>query len=174
MHEVLGNLRATVLSLPQTRAFAALVTSAEGLTYLERILPDAKTVYNTRLISTLEKPPRSDSTGKQSTEWDEALAASLKNGAHVYEVVTRAWEAECRALDDAHQTYHCKVIDMVMPSFLNFIVIEYKSGQEREVLFGWLSTTKGGFDNSCFRTTEPRVVEFFRDWHLALRGDGKP
>jgi hypothetical protein len=174
IHVVLGDLSKTVQNLPQTRAFSALITSDEGLAYLARVLPDAKNVWNTRLVSTPAKPPRPDNAGEERSEWDNAIVESLSKGAHVYEVVTRAWEVECRALDDAHQTYRCDVVDMQMPAFLNFVVIEYKSGQDREVLFGWLSTTKGGFDNNCFRTTEPRIVEFFKDWHLALRGGGKP
>jgi hypothetical protein len=164
-------IRASFESLPQTRAFSAFETSDEGLSYLARRLPDAKRIYNTRLVR--DQRAMDTTTSQHSNDYARAFVKAMEKGAYAYELVSPAWEARCEDLRTKHRGHYTYSIWRgALPTFLNFIVLEY--GVDSEVLFGWLSLAQGGFDHRCFRTTEPRIVELFKSWHKDLLSDCKP
>ncbi len=49
-------------------------------------------------------------------------------------------------------------------SFINFIVIKYKNGDE-ELIIGWAITKKRGHEQAAYKIIDIRVIEYFKSYH---------
>lgn len=159
-----SELLAMVQQLPQTRIFGAFLSAEEALYYLARRLPDVAVIYNTRFVGTSTVP---DDKKKPRETYEKAFAAALKH-ARAYDVVNPAWEYRARALvESAAGNYSYRVLDGPHYSLLNFIVMDYRD-RSSEVVFGFTTSADSSYEHIGFRTTEQRVVEFFKRWHQEL------
>ena len=160
--EVTAGIQAGLPRIQSIRALSADMALQEVATKL----PQAHIALNTRIVSDAVETRYKSKEGQQ---YEAAVKESIKSGTIFREVVSAKWADYCRALSakNADRQYECRLADNTLPSFLNFIVLEYKSS-EREVYFGWAISPARGFDQVCFQSSEERLVSFFRDWHLEL------
>jgi hypothetical protein len=145
-------------------------SSAEALLYISRYLTEAKQFRNTRLVS---GDIRKDFVGLGRGPYEQAMDEALKKGVYVYEIVSPRWEPHCSALKQkSGQTYNYRVLKRDIPPMLNFAIIKNMK-DESELIFGWLISEHGGFEDACFRVRDPTVVKCFEDWHIELYNRGE-
>jgi hypothetical protein len=144
--------------------------SSEALSYISRYLTEAKQFRNTRLIS---GDIKKDFVGLDRGPYELAIDEALKKGVYVYEIISPRWEPHCSALKQkSGPTYNYRVIKRDIPPMLNFAIMKNMNG-ESELIFGWLISEHGGFEDACFRVRDPTVVKCFEDWHIELYNRGE-
>jgi hypothetical protein len=110
-------------------------------------------------------------TSKGYEDWIAAIAhAVIRDGCLVQEVV--AAPARARAVKDIldrHRkhtgSYWVRNISTLFEAnpqlpFTEFVVFDYRNGN-REVMFGWSTSSESPANQDCFATADPAVVAFF-------------
>jgi ABC-type multidrug transport system fused ATPase/permease subunit len=147
--------------LPHIQVLRAILADA-ALKEIAASLGDARVVRNTRILGDKLRGGYQSEEGREYARIFEKRL--IRGGMIAYDVINTSWQDYARDLlakvPDQH--YRCYVVANSLPSFLNFIVLEYADG-ERDVYFGWAISPTRGFEQVCFHTTENRVVSFFAD-----------
>ncbi|MBI3551147.1 MAG: hypothetical protein HY077_01400 [Elusimicrobia bacterium] len=145
-----------------------VLSCEDAMNELVGYIRQAKHVHNTRVVISSGGGNYSTSGGKN---FERALKAAVRSGLHLREVVSSGWKQHAHAmateLNPTSGNYAAKCIDPGTAPFLNFIAIEMPSG-ERFVYFGWIMSEGLGFEQNCFTTSEPRIVQYFTSWHADL------
>jgi hypothetical protein len=110
------------------------------------------------------------------SSWERSLRTAIRSGTVFREIISSGWvphaQERLEDLQGAGGMYEASRVSCDLAAFLNFYVLVYKNGS-KEVFFGWVMSPSHGFDQPCIRTSEPRVVQLFENWHADLFAKGE-
>jgi hypothetical protein len=154
-------------SVPLLDVINEFPNSNDALDYLCARLPYATAVLNTR-VSDIGVAPRTTIDSK----WGKTILRQVKAGLVFKDIVSPAFAeyAKKLALDAGTfptGKYEYAVLANTPPSFLNFIVLEYKNG-DQEVLIGWAASVYKGMEQRAYKVRDKRMISYFRDYHGQL------
>lgn len=143
--------------------------------YIARRALSANTILNTMVMHAADTHPLLTDL---LDEWRVSRREAINKGVHVREVVSGGYRDRALALavefplGHKRGKYEAYVVDCQLGALINFTVLEYSEGPS-EVVFGWVISTRGGFERPCFQSFDPKVVTLFATWftELALKGD---
>ena len=163
-----NDLRRTI---PDITLFSSY-TGEEALYRVATQLPLARVVLNTRVFNgeyNFMDNPAQD-------HWNRAIRNSVVGGVTFREVVSHGnvdlVQARARATAGGRGQYSYSIITYPLPSFCNFIILEYLDGT-REIWFGWIISHGMGFEGNVVRTSETHIIDLFSHWHRELFAYGK-
>jgi hypothetical protein len=160
-------------SLPHSNLFGRY-TGDEAMRIIATLLPNSRYVLNTRVFAKELNPTRNIGF----KEWDAALRTAVRTGLTYKDILSSGNEElardRCAFVAGGVGEYDAVIIHHQLPSFLNFIVLESRTGA-KEVWFGWLISRGSGFaETNVIRTSEERIVAAFEQWHRELFAAGVP
>lgn len=167
------NELARIQSIIPTLRIYQTYTGDAAMHELIRLIPSVRSAHNTRILS----PKMSQLSYSGDSPWDDSICRGLTNGLVFREVVSPDNENLAR-LRTSHAagcdgTYRASVLRHNLPSFMNFIVVEYDTGH-KDVWFGWIVSEMAGWEGTVIRTGEQRIVALFERWHAELLLAGRP
>jgi hypothetical protein len=160
-------------SLPHSELFGRY-TGDEAMRIIATLLPNSRYALNTRVFAETLNPTRN--VGFK--EWDSALRVAIRGGLTYKDVLSVGNESlardRCASVAGGVGEYDAVIIHHQLPLFLNFIVLESRTGS-KEVWFGWLISRGSGFaETNVIRTSEARIIAVFEQWHRELFAAGLP
>jgi hypothetical protein len=160
-----------ISSIPHLNLFS-FHTGDEAMRLIANEFGRAHVALNTRIFHGDYNP----TSNPAFASWDRSLRRGVRSGLSYKEVVSRGncdlARERARSLRATVGSYDAVWIDYLLPSFMNFIVLEYPGGV-KDVWFGWLVSQGAGFEQHVIRTTESRIVQLFEQWHRELFAHGK-
>lgn len=158
-------------TMPHIQPFRCIPCEA-AILEISAKLSRVKLVWNTRIVASAAPSGYPNTVGKT---WTDAVISGLQHGLHFRDVISSAWVDYCTELRDNINveggSYDAKVVGIDIPSFMNFIILEYIDGS-KELYFGWALSPLYGFDQNSFLTTEGRLIHFFESLFSELWSQG--
>lgn len=152
--------------VPRYDVIREFMTSDEAMDYLCSRIAEAKVVVNTKISNHAVSPLKT--VGKR---YEDALVKSLKNGLIYKDLVSKGFKDYAEQMEKlaagTKGKYEFRVATIDAPSFLNFIVLEFRSG-EAELLIGWATSDSVGTEQRAFRILDDRVINYFKAYHSSL------
>jgi hypothetical protein len=130
------------------------MTADDALREIASKLPAARAIWNTRIS---EKLPNEPMVTPVRREYDAALRrAVIDEGVSYREVLAPSWEStvcaqfavRTRRATALASSVNLSVVQAPTPSFVNFIVIEYKD-RTQEMYWGWAISRNRGPEQEC-------------------------
>ncbi len=153
---------------PQLTAIVCYPNCNAAMEYLCCRIPDARVAWNTKI--SIDAVPAHHSV---ADAYEQAIQKGLRSGLVYKDVISAGFKHYAERLAEYAKTrsgeYRYAVNDAQTPTFLNFIVLEYGSGEE-EVVFGWATSSKHGNEQPAFCVRDSRVVQYFKSYHGSLQG----
>lgn len=151
-----------------------VMTTRDAFVELAFAIKHSRNVWNTRIAPSMYTK-RYDTPA--STAYASAIVAAIRAGTNFRDVVSASWENAAkeleRAVDGGDGVYRRHALQGEVPSFLNFTVLEGRDGR-RVTYLGWTISHGRGFEQPTIKITEPRVAEYFIEWHADLTGGTGP
>jgi hypothetical protein len=145
----------------------------EAMRLVAAMFPHSKSALNTRIRGGKTPNPTSN---KGFEEWDASLRSSVREGMTFKEVVssgnTNLVRDRLRTTKGGSGLYEASIVNSSLASFMNFIVLEHLGGA-KEVWFGWIAAKGSGVEGTVIRTSDPRIVTLFEQWHRDLFSAGR-
>jgi hypothetical protein len=161
-----SELAKLINSIPNT-AIYTYYTGDDAMEALVAVLATVRCASNTRVLSR----QLNLTLHAEASPWDQAIQNCVQSGLTFREVVSPGNEAlvrnRRRSATGGKGVYEATILRHSLPSFLNFIVLEYRDGS-KEVWFGWIVSRSSGFEGTVIRTAEVRIVTLFERWHSEL------
>lgn len=151
-------------SLPSHYFIREFPSSDDAMGYLSRRLPLARAAFNTKICKDAIPPSRD--TGDRYTT---AIGTALEAGVFYKDIVSPGYmnyAKELRCYQGKGQ-YHFRVLDSDVPSFLNFIVLEYDE-EDEEAVIGWATSKTSWTDERAYLIKDRRLISYLREYHTAL------
>ncbi|MCD4708420.1 MAG: hypothetical protein K8S62_11875 [Candidatus Sabulitectum sp.] len=154
-------------TFPRSNLITEFHSSDEAMEYLCQRIPFATTIFNTR-ISKYNVRPKSQLDDRYSS----TIKKGLKSGLSYKEIISpgfqeRSVELNGYAKNSSEGTYFFSVADFEAPSFMNFTILEYKSG-EKELIFGWATSILNGTENKAYKIVDTRVISYYLSFWYSL------
>jgi hypothetical protein len=155
------------------------MTADDALREIASKLPAARAIWNTRIS---EKLPNEPMVTPVRREYDAALRrAVIDEGVSYREVLAPSWEStvcaqfavRTRRATALASSVNLSVVQAPTPSFVNFIVIEYKD-RTQEMYWGWAISRNRGPEQECFHLVDKRLTNYYVLWHTELFAAGHP
>lgn len=158
-----------LLSPTTTIPHCDFYNNEQGLIELAQRIQDAAWCFNTRIIPETKAYYYTN----RAKQWEEAIVKSVQQGLHFREVVSGLWVNKAAELKkQLGSDYQAVKVDLPYKSMLNFVVLKFHDDTE-EVWFGWIVSTRNDLDGPCFRSSDKRLVDFFKSWYEDLRESGQ-
>lgn len=152
--------------IPQINNVIEYPSSDHAMRYLTSRIPDAAIMLNTK-ISKEKVEPRSD----VGPEFHKAIKKAVKSGLCIKDIVSEKYHDTAEEFknesDSMTGTYQYSVMQEAPPCFLNFIILEYSTG-EKELMFGWATSNYMGTEQKAYMIRDSRVISYFEKYHTAL------
>lgn len=152
MHAIGGDIR----RLDSDRAFDELC----------KRLPTVRAIWNTRISTRSPSMPYPSASGRR---WRKTLVSRVSSGTVTYrEVMDASWIEHVRLeYGQIPALAVFSFLDMKLPSFQNFIILESATGK-KELYLGWAISRNRGLEQSVFHISDPAFCEHFLSWHNEL------
>lgn len=146
----------------------------DALNYLSTKFSKAEIIYNTRIE---KKNEQQRAVRDSEIKYGEVIKKAItKKDVELQEVVSKRFKSSASErikLTSENGTYNVKYIDIIPPSFLNFIILDY-GNNSKEVLIGWATSgLKSELHQPTFKIKDERVVNYFQQIFDAMFFYGK-
>ena len=151
-------------SLPSYYVIHEFASSDNAVQYICQRLPLARAAFNTKICR--DAIPLSRDAGDK---YMIAVRSALDVGVFYKDIVSPGYidyAEELRHYQGKGQ-YHFRVLDTNVPSFLNFIALEYDQ-EDEEVIIGWATSKTSWTDERAYLVRDRRLVSYIKMYHTAL------
>lgn len=132
-----------------------------AMEYLTSRMPFAHTIWNTKISGDSIEP-------RDGSRYESALKQSIKLGLDYKDIVSAGFDEYANGLQKNAQgkkgTYSYKTLTDHPNSFINFVIIRDRNGDE-ELIFGWATSKNRGNEQSAFKVMDKRIISFFKEYH---------
>ncbi|HEY6457804.1 MAG TPA: hypothetical protein VIY90_21220 [Steroidobacteraceae bacterium] len=159
-------MRETLAGVPEINTIFEFPTSDDAMEYLCSRIPSSRVILNTKISAAGVEPRR-----HIGERYSQILTKALESGLVCKDVISPIFQPSSEFLRDISGkragSYQFKVMADQPPCFLNFIVLEYETGQE-ELLIGWATSAYMGTEQKAFKIQDNRVIDYFKSYHASL------
>lgn len=153
------------------------LSSDAALQEITTLLPSTARVWNTRIAAQGLDEYYPTAAGRA---FDAALQRSVTaRRVHYREVLSQQWEGHVAAWLSRKAPRNAggggasfSVLELDVPSFVNFIVLELGDGS-KQIYFGWAISRQRGFEQSCLHISDARAADYYVSWHNELFASGR-
>jgi hypothetical protein len=149
-------------------------TSEAGYRELAELVDSAVLIRNTRFYpQTSHRPITNDAF----TTWNSALLKGIRrNDLTIFDISSNAGVSTISYLNDQltekKESAKYRAVNYQAENFIciNFTIIDFMNNSRLPQLwFGWqMDEALHDIEGSCIQTTDTRMIEIYRDWHIRL------
>ena len=156
-------LKKTMLNIPQLNIITEFSDCDSAMEYLSSKMAYAHTVWNTKISGDGIKP-----RDGVASKFEGSLKKAIRLGVIYKDVVSESFGDYAENLkmysEGKAGSYEFKIMKDCPNSFINFVLIKDKNGDE-ELIFGWATSKNRGNEQSAYKIRDQRVTSFFKDYH---------
>lgn len=169
---IVGDVVESLQARIPTLGTLQVMTTEDAFVELAFVVRQSRRVWNTR-VAPAKYTKRYDTPA--SVAYASAIVQAIRAGTNFKDVVSASWLNTAKELEDAvaggSGVYRLCPLEGEVPSFLNFTVLEGRD-EQRVTYIGWTISHGRGFEQPCIKITEPRVADYFVEWHADLGSGG--